>query len=70
MRDKEDQRVTVAGIAKKLLPKVESLGRSLKDDLELLDYVEPSGEKRWRGLSDTARRLSEVEIDLRDAIEG
>ena len=70
MQDKTEQRITAAGIAKKLLPKVQSLGKALGDDVELLDYADPNGAKGRSNLSDTKRRLSEVEIDLRGAIEG
>ncbi len=70
MQDKEEQRVTAEGVAKKLMHKVESLDKSLRDDMELLDYIEPAGSISRSRLEDVKGHLADVKRHLRSAIEG
>ncbi len=70
MRDKTEDRTTASGISKKLLPKVQSLSRQLKADLELLDYTDPTGVTGRDRLDAAERHLSHAEDALRRATEG
>ncbi|KKN99080.1 hypothetical protein LCGC14_0143290 [marine sediment metagenome] len=72
MKNKTEQRVTIDGIAKKLLPKVQEIQRELRGDLELLDYTKPNHvlPVGRATLTDLGRSLDDAERHLRGVVDG
>lgn len=65
MKREREQKVTVAGIVKDLLPKVQGINKKLREDLELLDYVEPKLAKDRPVLKELISDFDGIEQDLR-----